>query len=97
VTDDKTLAETYIVHITDTTTGETRVVRMERAFNDSEALWWRASRGAEYGNAQCDCNRGAWFYGTGRTLKQPCGDGRYRVRCVDDAGTVLYEDEEDSA
>jgi hypothetical protein len=91
MSDDTALADSYTAHITDTTTGETRVVRMECAFNDSEALWWRD------GNAQCDCNRGAWFYGTGRTLKQPCGDGRYRVRCVDDAGTVLYEDEEDSA
>jgi hypothetical protein len=85
------LATTYIAHITDTTTGETRAVRMNHEFLDSSDYGWRD------GNASCDCNRGAWFHGTGRTEKHPCGDGRYRVRCVDDAGNVLYEDEEDGA
>jgi hypothetical protein len=91
VTDDKIPTHSYIVHITDTTTGETRVVRMNGPFGYSEDLWWQE------GNASCDCNRAAWFHGKGGLGKHPCGDGRYRVRCVDDAGTVLYEDEEDSA
>jgi hypothetical protein len=79
-------ADNYIAHITDTTTGETRAVRMDYPFGDGSYYWWRE------GNASCDCNRGAWFYGRGGLERHPCGDGRYRVRCVDDAGNVLYED-----
>jgi hypothetical protein len=90
VTDDQILTPSYIVHITDTTTGETRVVRMTGTFGHDEDFWWHE------GDASCDCNRGAWFHGGGRTEKRPCGEGRYRVRCVNDAGRVLYEDMEDS-
>jgi hypothetical protein len=91
MTDRDILAHTYTAHITDTTTGETRAVRMGGPFDLNEEYWWRE------GNAQCDCNRGAWFHGGGAVLPRPCGDGRYRVRCVDDAGTVLYEDKEEGA
>jgi hypothetical protein len=91
VTDDQILTPSYIVHITDTTTGETRMVRMTGPFGLHEDLWWHE------GNASCDCNRGAWFHGSRGFGAHPCGDGRYRVRCVDDAGTVLYEDEEGGA
>jgi hypothetical protein len=91
MSDDEILADTYIAHITDTTTGETRTMRLDGPFDHDEDFWWHE------GNASCDCNRGAWFHGGGRTEKHPCGDGRYRVRCVDDAGNVLYEDKEEGA
>lgn len=92
MSDDEILAETYIAHITDTTTGETRAVRMDFEFAEGSDYWWRE------GNASCDCNRGCWFQedvSDEDYVGPSCGDGRYRVRCVDDAGTVLYEDDED--
>jgi hypothetical protein len=63
-----------------------RAVRMDVPFGDGSDYWWSE------GNASCDCNRGLWFQGGGAVLSRPCGEGRYRVRCVDDAGNVLYED-----
>ena len=87
MSDDKPLAETYIVYTTDTTTGETRSLRTDFEFHEGSDYFWRE------GNGSCDCNRGAWFDGR----KRPCGEGRFRVRCLDDAGNVLYEDEEGSA
>ena len=94
MTDRNILAHTYIAHITDTTTGETRAVRMDYEFGTGSAYWWRD------GNGSCDCNRGRWFQedvDDDHFVEPSCGDGRYRVRCVDDAGNVLYEDEEEAA
>jgi hypothetical protein len=92
VSDDKILTPSYIVHITDTTTGETRAVRMNLPFYEGSVYWWSE------GNASCDCNRGIFFSNYEIALDDAvCGEGRYRVRCVNDNGTVLYEDEEDSA
>ena len=91
MSDERILADTYIAHITDTMTGETRAVRMHHGFAESSDYWWRE------GNASCDCNRGLWFQedvDDDHFVEPSCGDGRYRVRCVDDNGTVLYEDAE---
>jgi hypothetical protein len=82
MSDDENQTTNYTAHVVDTATGRTYTV----ATNMMPILWWHD------GTMDCDCNRGA-LIGEDMT----CGDGRYRVRCVDDAGTVLYEDKEEGA
>ena len=87
----------YTVHMTDTKTGESRIIKSYRAmvqlwdFGDEygaySLFWWQE------GNMSCDCNRHGLFYGP--YSKEPCGDGRFTVRCVSDDGEVLYTDEEE--
>ena len=73
----------YNAHITDTTTGETRVVFRDWEWDDGADFWWSE------GNFGCDCNRGNEYHDGG---ENPCGDGRYTVRCVSIDGVTLYED-----
>lgn len=75
----------YDVHITDTATGETRVVPFGHPWYDHSGHWWSE------GNYGCDCNRAGVFGNPDEDF--PCGDTRYRVRCVErGTGRVLYDD-----
>jgi len=48
--------------------------------------WWSE------GNAACDCNREAWFVGSG-DHESSCGHGAYSVKLADDVtGEVLYNE-----
>lgn len=80
-------------HITDTKTGETRVHHFQ---DDSPSLvefdW------GENNNA-CDCNRSLHFSraggGDGWSELRECGNERYVVRILNDAGETVYEDSRD--
>ena len=85
----------YVAHITNTETGETRVRGMGTTlFHEHSIFWWG------HGNFECDCNRAAEFIRAGgREIEvaedwPSCGSGRYRVKCYDDNGTLLYSDDE---
>lgn len=78
-------------HITDTTTGETRV----HHFHDDEIGLVQFDWGDN--NNSCDCNRSLHFSraggGDGWSEMHDCGEDRFRVRIVDDAGALVYEDD----
>ena len=87
----------YDAHITDTTTGETRVSRMDLDWHEASDFWWSE------GNFACDCNRGTEFArASGENVDDlsddedatrfPCGHERFRVRITSEDGDVLYED-----
>ena len=51
------------------------------------------------GNYGCDCNRYLFFMRAagedeGELIADRCGDDGYSVRITDDAGAVLYEDDD---
>lgn len=78
----------YLVHITDTQTGEQRVRTMDLDWIDGSAYWWSD------GNFGCDCNRADVFEdNANECVERPCGHGRYVVRCVTHDGATLYEDD----
>lgn len=75
-----------MIYITDNTTGESRLHTED--WHD-DFIW-------SEGNFACDCNRALFFARAGGeddTDKTPCGESRYSVRIVDEAGNLLYEDE----
>lgn len=79
-------------HITDSKTGETRVYH----FDDEPDRFIIAFDWGDNNNS-CDCNRHLKFEQAGnnpnwRDTEIECGESRFRVRIVDDAGGVVYED-----
>jgi len=80
MSNDESQTTNYTAYVIDTETGEAYQVMDHRV----PIFWWHD------GTMDCDCNRGALI-----ESDMFCGDGRYRVRCVDDAGNVLYQDEEE--
>ena len=79
----------YFAEITDTKTGETRQRKIPFEWGEGSEYWWSA------GNMSCDCNRSHEFRSDGGF--GPCGEGRYRVRCVDAGGRLLYEDDREAS
>ncbi len=77
-------------HITDTVTGETRVHHWVESAPGLVSFDWGDN------NNSCDCNRSLHFSraggGDGWSEKADCGEERFRVRIVDDAGALVYED-----
>jgi hypothetical protein len=79
------------VHITDTATGDTRIMRFERSWEDHYDYLWSE------GNYSCDCNRNIFFC-RAASRDEPddedieCGEGRFLVRITDDSGAQLYQD-----
>lgn len=64
----------YDIHITDTTTGETRIYFEDHDYYEATEYQWSE------GNYSCDCNRGLFF---GRAngeenMDRKCGDSRYK-------------------
>ncbi len=59
---------------------------------------WNLVRDFQWGdgNYACDCNRGLFFARAGGDEREDvsCGMKAYLVRITDDAGTVVYEDED---
>jgi hypothetical protein len=43
------------------------------------------------GNFGCDCNRGLFFSGND-DWEIPCGETRFRIRCVAENGEILYSE-----
>jgi hypothetical protein len=78
-------------HITDSTTGETRVHHFFDADIGLVEFDWAD------GNNACDCNRSLHFSraggGDGWSEKADCGESRFVVRILNDAGTTVYEDD----
>lgn len=78
-------------HITDTKTGETRIHHWVESDPGIVDFDW-----GENNNA-CDCNRSLHFSraagGDGWSEMRECGDSRFRVRILNDAGEVVYEDD----
>lgn len=66
---------TYAAYLTDTATGEQRVLWQELPWDDVSLYWWKD------GNMGCDCNRGLRFYGQGG--EYPCNPGRKRRFTLD--------------
>lgn len=88
-----------LIEITDTHTGETRILKEETkpTLGGFHYLW-------SEGNYSCDCNRSIFFHNAkwpsedGPSEEEmfiaKCGDGRYRVRIVEEAtGECVYEDD----
>ena len=78
----------YTVTITDTTTGISRIHRVEHHWEESSEYLWSE------GNFSCDCNRGNFFTDAGGEERGnvPCGDSRYRVVISDGTGDILYNE-----
>ena len=77
-------------HITDTLTGETRVHHWIESSPGIVGFDWGDN------NNSCDCNRSLHFSraggGDGWSEIHDCGGSRFRVRILDDAGALVYED-----
>lgn len=78
-------------HITDTTTGETRVHHFE---DEPEDLWLVEFDWGE-NNMSCDCNRHIFFARAGgqEAEDRECGHVRFAVKILDDSDRVVYEDD----
>lgn len=63
----------YEISLTDTKTGETKIIRREGVFDDGEEFIWNE------GNYSCDCNRHRVFYNLTSSDHVPCGHERFTV------------------